>query len=164
MLWSSTALIPQRSWQLLLGQETSECSPVEQTYGNAMNEETLCTSQAFCPHKGPIIRSFDVSLLLVASDLRRCNAPKLLIQDYSGLSQGPVSKEFWLTQLLAGHEDKRQSIASATTMKCSPCWDFCLGFVKGHGPLIRYAKLRVAPAPGMLGTFFPPPTSKETDS
>ena len=25
-----------------------------------------------------------------------------------------------------------------------------------HGPLTRYVKLRVAHAPGMLGTFFPP--------
>ena len=31
-----------------------------------------------------------------------------------------------------------------------------------HGPLTRYVKLRVAYAPGMPGTFSPPPTSKET--
>ena len=30
-----------------------------------------------------------------------------------------------------------------------------------HGPLTRYVKLRVVHAPGMLGTFSPPPTSKE---
>ena len=30
-----------------------------------------------------------------------------------------------------------------------------------HGPLTRYVKLRVAHAPGMPGTFSPPPTSKE---
>ena len=29
-------------------------------------------------------------------------------------------------------------------------------------PLIRYVKLLVAHAPGMLGTFYPPPTSEET--
>ena len=34
----------------------------------------------------------------------------------------------------------------------------------GNGPLTRYVKLRVAHAPEMLATFFPPPTSKETDS
>ena len=34
----------------------------------------------------------------------------------------------------------------------------------GHGPLIRYVKLRVAHAPGMPGTFSPPLTSKETAS
>ena len=33
-----------------------------------------------------------------------------------------------------------------------------------HEPLTRYVKLRVAHAPGMPGTFFPPPTSKETAS
>ena len=33
-----------------------------------------------------------------------------------------------------------------------------------HGPLIRYVKLLVAHAPGMPGTFSPPPTSKETAS
>ena len=33
-----------------------------------------------------------------------------------------------------------------------------------HGPLIRYVKLRVAHAPGMPGTFYPPPTLKETTS
>ena len=31
----------------------------------------------------------------------------------------------------------------------------------GYGPLTRYVKLRVAHAPGMPGTFSPPPTSKE---
>ena len=34
----------------------------------------------------------------------------------------------------------------------------------GHGPLARYVKLRVAHAPGMPGTFSPPPTSKKTAS
>ena len=33
-----------------------------------------------------------------------------------------------------------------------------------HGPLTRYVKLCVAHAPGMPGTFSPPPTSKETAS
>ena len=33
-----------------------------------------------------------------------------------------------------------------------------------HGPLARYVKLRVAHAPGMPGTFSPPPISKETAS
>ena len=33
-----------------------------------------------------------------------------------------------------------------------------------YGPLTRYVKLRVSHAPGMPGTFFPPPTSKETAS
>ena len=33
-----------------------------------------------------------------------------------------------------------------------------------HGPLTRYVKLRDAHAPGMTGTFYPPPTSKETAS
>ena len=33
-----------------------------------------------------------------------------------------------------------------------------------HGPLTRYVKLRVAHAPGMPGTFSPPPTSKEAAS
>ena len=32
-----------------------------------------------------------------------------------------------------------------------------------HGSLARYVKLRVAQAPGMPGTFSPPPTSKETE-
>ena len=33
-----------------------------------------------------------------------------------------------------------------------------------HGPLTRYVKLGIAHAPGMPGTFSPPPTSKETAS
>ena len=33
-----------------------------------------------------------------------------------------------------------------------------------HGPLTRYVKLRDAHAPGMPGTFHPPPTSKEIAS
>ena len=33
-----------------------------------------------------------------------------------------------------------------------------------YGPLTRHAQLRVALALGMSGTFFPPPTSKETDN
>ena len=34
----------------------------------------------------------------------------------------------------------------------------------GHGPLTRYIKLQVMHVPGILGTFFLPPTSKETES
>ena len=34
----------------------------------------------------------------------------------------------------------------------------------GNGPLTRYVKLQVAHAPGMPGTFPPPPISKETNS
>ena len=37
-------------------------------------------------------------------------------------------------------------------------------FLPSNGPLARYVKLRVAHAPGMPGTFSPPPTSKETAS
>ena len=33
-----------------------------------------------------------------------------------------------------------------------------------HGPLTRYVKLQVTHAPGMRGTFSPPPTSKEPAS
>ena len=33
-----------------------------------------------------------------------------------------------------------------------------------HGSLTRYVKLRVAHAPGMPGTFYPPPTSNEAAS
>ena len=32
-----------------------------------------------------------------------------------------------------------------------------------HGPLTRYVKLRVAHAPGMPGTFFPPPRVSDPD-
>ena len=32
-----------------------------------------------------------------------------------------------------------------------------------HGPLARYAKLRVAHAPGMPGTFSPPPRVSKPD-
>ena len=37
------------------------------------------------------------------------------------------------------------------------CW-----LCDDYGPLARYVKLRVAHAPGMPGTFSPPPTSNET--
>ena len=37
-------------------------------------------------------------------------------------------------------------------------------FIAMHGSLTRYAKLQVVHAPGMPGTFSPPPTSKETAS
>ena len=40
----------------------------------------------------------------------------------------------------------------------SLCWIWLLT----HGPPTRYVKLRVAHAPGMPGTFSPPPISKET--
>ena len=54
-------------------------------------------------------------------------------------------------------------------------WKFCLHHLKSikymcimycctHGPLTRYVKFRVAHASGMPGTFYPPPTSKETAS
>ena len=37
------------------------------------------------------------------------------------------------------------------------------GIPFGDGPLIRYVKLRVAHAPGMPGTFFPPPRVSDPD-
>ena len=39
-------------------------------------------------------------------------------------------------------------------------WSYC----HNHVPLTRYVKLRVVHAPGMPGTFSPPPTSKKTAS
>ena len=33
----------------------------------------------------------------------------------------------------------------------------------GHGPLARYVKLRVVHAPGMSGTFSPPPLASDPD-
>ena len=41
---------------------------------------------------------------------------------------------------------------------------FGLGPITLYGPLNRYVKLRVVHAPGILGTYSPPPTSKETAS
>ena len=43
-------------------------------------------------------------------------------------------------------------------------WWLVVCSVPCHGPLTRYVKLWVAHAPGMPGTFSPPPTSKETAS
>ena len=44
------------------------------------------------------------------------------------------------------------------------CCDYYPGTLSssstGNGPLTRYVQLRVAHAPGMLGTFSPPPTSR----
>ena len=37
------------------------------------------------------------------------------------------------------------------------------GVIIGHGPLTRYAKLRVVHAPGMPGTFSPPPRVSDHD-
>ena len=39
-----------------------------------------------------------------------------------------------------------------------------VGLYAEYRPLTRYAKLRVTRALGLLGTFSPPPTSKETAS
>ena len=50
------------------------------------------------------------------------------------------------------------------SLVCVMTWYFgCLNDML-HGPLTRYVKLRVAHAPGMSGTIYPPPTSKETAS
>ena len=35
--------------------------------------------------------------------------------------------------------------------------------LRAHGPLLRYVKLRVAHAPGMRGTFSPPPWVSDPD-
>ena len=48
-------------------------------------------------------------------------------------------------------------------------YELLLTWYAGHkiidnGPLTRYVKFRLAHAPGMSGTFSPPPTSKETAS
>ena len=43
-------------------------------------------------------------------------------------------------------------------------WSSSRSSGRQRGPLTRYVKLRVVHAPGMQGTFSPPPTSKETAS
>ena len=70
---------------------------------------------------------------------------------------GPV----WLTKSLTGiSQDRIMSFWTRCEMSpsCDPLYN------RVYGPLTRYAKLRVAHAPGMPGTFSPLPTSKETAS
>ena len=55
-----------------------------------------------------------------------------------------VAKHFWWVYIPVVSRQDRQTIR--------------------HGPLTRYAKLQVAHAPGMPGTFSPPPISNETAS
>ena len=50
--------------------------------------------------------------------------------------------------------------------RCNRRRDVYLSGINGlvpHGPLARYVKLRVAHAPGMPGTFSPPPRVNDPD-
>ena len=49
-----------------------------------------------------------------------------------------------------------------TAFFCTPKRLWFANLLLGHGPLTRYGKLWFAHAPGILGTFSPPPTLKET--
>ena len=42
-------------------------------------------------------------------------------------------------------------------------WMYIFILMSYHGPLARYVKLRVAHAPGMSGTFSPPPRDSDAD-
>ena len=61
-----------------------------------------------------------------------------------------------------GYLRSRFASSSFVTGSHLPIWLQRQHFVLYDGPLTRYVKLWVAHAPGMLGTFSPPPTSKET--
>ena len=83
-------------------------------------------------------RSFDRSVISLRSELRTEFNEKIFNNSHS---RPILCRIFWWW-----HSPSYQWPAS----------------LAGYGPLVRYVKLRVAHAPGMPGTFYPPPTSKET--
>ena len=88
----------------------------------------------------------------------------LIIISLVGRAPGPrvvMPNRFQLEQSCAGisvHMVFRQLKHQTTS------WKLCPRYSRLHGPLTRYVKLWVAHAPGMPGTFSPPPTTKETAS
>ena len=51
-----------------------------------------------------------------------------------------------------------------SSFMCIQSCVLCFYLMNGHGPLSRYAKLRVVHAPGMPGTFTPPPRVRDPDT
>ena len=70
---------------------------------------------------------------------------------------GCVSKKWFLISCLLG----MNAFVTLNSM-INHRYSIDLFWLLLHGPLTRYVKLRVAHAPGMPGTFSPPPISKET--
>ena len=71
----------------------------------------------------------------------------------SCISVTHVTKCAW--QVKATKQSKRPTDVLTNPLSDYPC---------DHGPLARYAKLRVAHAPGMPGTFSPPPLVSDPDT
>ena len=66
-----------------------------------------------------------------------------------------LMNDIYLTTHITGYADNATEVAAER---------HCNETTFIHGPLTRHEKLRVAHAPGMPGTFSPPPTSNETAS
>ena len=73
----------------------------------------------------------------------------------------------WFEQSIIGLDNGLSPVWTLTltlTMTIMVDFDGSTGQNSHHGPIVRYVKLWVAHAPGMPGTFLPPPTSKEIAS
>ena len=60
-------------------------------------------------------------------------------------------------------ETKTYGMLICNSIRYVVCHTFSVIGCHHHGPLARYVKLRVANAPGMPGTFSPPPRVSDTD-
>ena len=65
-----------------------------------------------------------------------------------------LERSYRLDRVLVTNRDSSREFMSTSHKMC----------ITHNGSLTRYVKLWVAHAPGMLGTFSPPPTSRETAS
>ena len=94
--------------------------------------------------------------------------------DLSKMQSSPKSRgQFFISKL---HSKLRLTLGNCNCLKFVPNifryfdfyrYDHCAArysvFTTWHGPLTRYVKLRVAHAPGMPGTFSPPPRVSDPD-
>ena len=78
----------------------------------------------------------------------------------------PILTQFWHVYMVISYQQiwTCQHIKSAQCANSSLYQAIFITLTNRNGPLTRYVDLRVAHAPGMPGTFSPPPTSKETPS
>ena len=83
-------------------------------------------------------------------------------QECMGGCHGPGNRECWVRAGFLFSFDSINTYLRLTSFFRSV--KTRIAEVLPHGPLARYVKLCVAHAPGMPGTFSPPPTSKEPSS
>ena len=101
------------------------------------------------------LRHLAISPMLLKSDWSPCKLKWMLYILSCGHEEFSLNVESSIKLIDMNHESNFRGVSNWLVS-----WLVDYGGI-AHGPLARYVKLRVAHGPGIPGTFYPPPISKE---